>query len=134
MWTAEAYREFGLYDESMPLEDSYAFAKMARLGGICYSGGLILGYRKHPGNTSSNTWMVYQASCRLLESLRGEPFCQKLRRLYGSEHFFLLSRSHKREALRYLPEALSRPWRKQFWAALLNLAGFGFIVDRIIRR
>ncbi len=134
MWTAEAYRNFGEYDETMPLEDSYIFAKMARMGGICYSGTLVLSYRKHSGNTSANVWFIYQSSCRLLDSFRGEYFYERLRRLYASENFYLLSRSHKREALRYLPDALRRPFRKQFWAALMNLAGMGFMVDWVVRK
>ena len=134
LWTAAAYRQFGGYDEKMPLEDSYVFAKMARYGHISYCGARIVSYRKHSRNTTADTWLIYEASGRLLESFRGEYFYPKLRRLYGSENFYLLSRSHKGLALRYLPDALSRPFRKQFWAAWLNLCGLGFIVDRFVRK
>lgn len=134
MWTKEAYQAFGGYDETMPLEDAYAFAMMAKLGTIHYANAPTVRYRKHAGNSTVNSWHMYQSSRRLLASLSGEPFYPKLRRIQGSEYFFILSRRHKREAIRYLPEALSRPLRKQFWAGLLNLAGFGFIVDRFIRR
>jgi glycosyltransferase involved in cell wall biosynthesis len=134
MWSAEAYRRFGGYDESMPLEDSFAFAKMARLGPICCVNSIIVRYRKHPGNSTANTWHIYQSSRSFLQSLRGEPFYPKLRRLYGSEHFFLLSRRYKMEAIRHLPDAFTRPFRRQFLAGLLNLVGLGFIVDRFIRK
>lgn len=134
MWTKEAYHSFGGYDESMPMEDSYAFAKMAKLGHLRYANALIVRYRKHAGNTTANTWHIYQSSRRFLESLQDEAFYPKLRRLYGSEHFFLLSRKHKLESLRYLPAALTRPFRKQFWAGLMNLIGLGFIVGRFIRK
>ena len=134
MWTKEAYQAFGSYDEAMPLEDSYAFAKMAKLGSIHYANAPTVRYRKHVGNTCANSWHIYQSSRRLLASLSGEPFYPKLRRIQGSEYFFILSRRHKLEAIRYLPEALSRPFRKQFWAGLMNLAGLGFIVDRFIRK
>lgn len=134
MWTRAAYQAFGGYDPSIPMEDSYAFAKMGKLGNLSYAGALVVRYRKHAGNTTANTWLIYQSSRRFLDSLRGETFYLKLRRLYGSEHFFLLSRKHKREALRHLPAALSRPLRRQFWAGLMNLAGLGFIVDRFIRK
>lgn len=134
LWTAAAYRRFGAFDEKMPLEDSYVFAKMARLGPLCYCGSRIVSYRQHPANTTADAWLIYQASNRLLESFRGEYFYPKLRRLYGSENFYLLSRSHKAEAWRHLPAALSRPFRRQFWAAWLNLCGLGFIVDRCLRR
>jgi hypothetical protein len=134
LWTAAAYRQFGRFDEAMPLEDSYVFAKIARLGPICYCDARIVSYRKHAGNTTADAWLIYEASCRLLESFRGESFYPRLRRLYGSENFFLLSRSHKAEALRYLPAALRRPFRRQFWAAWLNLCGLGWIVDRLTRK
>jgi alpha-1,3-rhamnosyltransferase len=134
MWTKAAYDSFGGYDEGMPMEDSYAFAKMAKLGHLRYADALVVRYRKHSGNTTANSWYIYQSSRRVLESLRGEPFYLKLRRLYGSEHFFLLSRRHKQEALRHLPAALTRPFRRQFWAGLMNLIGLGFIVDRFIRK
>ncbi len=134
MWTKEAYQAFGGYDETMPLEDSYGFMKMAKLGTIHYANAPTVRYRKHVGNTCANSWHIYQSSRRLLASLIGEPFYPKLRRIQGSEYFFILSRRHKLEAIRYLPEALSRPFRKQFWAGLMNLAGLGFIVDRFIRR
>ena len=134
MWTKAAYDSFGRYDEGIPMEDSYAFAKMAKLGHLRYAGALIVRYRKHPGNTTANSWHIYQSSLRVLESLKGEPFYLKLRRLYRSEHFFLLSRRHKLEALRHLPAALTRPFRRQFWAGLMNLIGLGFIVDRFIRK
>lgn len=134
MWTKAAYRDFGGYDENIPLEDSYAFVKMGRLGHLRYANALIVRYRKHPSNTTTNSWHIYQCSRRFLESLRGEKFYPKLRRLYGAEHFFLLSRRHKLEALRYLPAALTRPFRRQFWAGLMNLVGLGFIVDRFIRK
>lgn len=134
MWTRQAYQAFGGYDESMAMEDSYAFAKMGKMGPIRYASALIVRYRKHAGNTTANHWHIYHSSRRFLESLRGEPFYPKLKRLYGAEHFFLLSRRHKREALRHLPAALTRPFRRQFWAGLLNIAGFGFIVDRFIRK
>jgi alpha-1,3-rhamnosyltransferase len=134
MWTKAAYDSFGGYDEGIPMEDSYAFAKMAKLGHLRYAGALIVRYRKHPGNTTANSWHIYQSSLRVLESLKGEPFYLKLRRLYRSEHFFLLSRRHKLEALRHLPAALTRPFRRQFWAGLMNLIGLGFIVDRFIRK
>jgi glycosyltransferase involved in cell wall biosynthesis len=134
LWTAAAYRQFGGFDEKMSMEDSYVFAKMARLGPICYCGARTVSYRKHSGNTTANAWLIYEASCRLLESFRGEYFYPKLRRLYGSENFYLLSRSHKAEAWRHLPAALSRPFRRQFWAAWLNLCGLGFIVDRVVRK
>lgn len=134
MWTKAAYDSFGGYDEGIPMEDSYAFAKMAKLGHLRYADALVVRYRKHSGNTTANSWYIYQSSQRVLESLRGEPFFLKLRRLYGSEHFFLLSRRHKLEALRHLPAALTRPFRRQFWAGLMNLIGLGFIVDRFIRK
>jgi glycosyltransferase involved in cell wall biosynthesis len=134
LWTAEAYRKFGLYDEQMPLEDSFIFAKISRLGKICYSGSLVLYYRKHPGNSSADSWKMYEASNRLLESLRGEYFYPRLRELYGAENFFLLSRSHKREALKYFLQALGRPFRKQFVAGIFNIIGLGFIVDRFTRK
>jgi alpha-1,3-rhamnosyltransferase len=134
MWTKEAYDSFGGYDEGIPMEDSYAFAKMAKLGHLRYAGALVVRYRKHAGNTTANSWHIYQSSLCVLESLRGEPFYLQLRRLYGSEHFFLLSRRHKFEALRHLPAALTRPFRRQFWAGLMNLIGLGFIVDRFIRK
>lgn len=134
MWTKAAYDSFGGYDEGIPMEDSYAFAKMAKLGHLRYAGALVVRYRKHSGNTTANSWHIYQSSLRVLESLKGEPFYLKLRRLYRSEHFFLLSRRHKLEALRHLPAALSRPFRRQFWAGLMNLIGLGFIVDRFIRK
>jgi glycosyltransferase involved in cell wall biosynthesis len=134
MWTKAAYDSFGGYDEGVPMEDSYAFAKMGRLGHLRYAGTLVVRYRKHAGNTTANSWHIYQSSLRVLESLRSEPFYPKLRRLYGSEHFFLLSRRHKLEALRHLPAALTRPFRRQFWAGLMNLVGLGFIVDRFIRK
>lgn len=134
MWTKAAYDSFGGYDENIPMEDSYAFAKMGKLGHLRYADALVVRYRKHAGNTTSNSWHIYQSSQRVLESLRGEAFYPKLRRLYGSEHFFLLSRRHKLEALRHLPAALTRPFRRQFWAALMNLVGLGFIVDRFIRK
>jgi glycosyltransferase involved in cell wall biosynthesis len=134
MWTRAAYDSFGGYDENIPMEDSYAFAKMGKLGHLHYAGALVVRYRKHAGNTTANVWHIYQSSRRVLESLRGEPFYLKLRRLYGSEHFFLLSRRHKLEALRHLPAALTRPFRRQFWAGLMNLVGLGFIVDRFIRQ
>jgi glycosyltransferase involved in cell wall biosynthesis len=134
MWSAAAYSKFGAYDEGMPLEDSYAFAKMGKLGHIRYCGAPILGYRKHANNTSANAWLIYSASCRMLQMFRDEPFYPKLRRLYGSENFHLLSRSHKLEALRHLPDALTRPFRRQFWAAILNILGLGFIVDSVVRR
>jgi alpha-1,3-rhamnosyltransferase len=134
MWSDAAYRRFGGYDESMPLEDSYAFVKMAKLGPICYANSTVVRYRKHPGNSTSKTWHIYQSSRRFLLSLRGESFYPKLRRLYGSEHFFLLSRRHKLEAIRHLPDALTRPFRKQFIAGIINLIGLGFIVDRFIRK
>ena len=134
MWTKEAYRAFGGYDEAMPLEDGYAFAKMAKLGTIHYANALTVRYRKHAANTTANSWKIYQDSRRLLASLSGEAFYPKLRRVQGSEYFFILSRRHKLEAIRYLPEALSRPFRKQFWAGLMNLVGLGFIVDRFIRK
>lgn len=134
MWTKAAYHSFGGYDEHMPMEDSYAFVKMARLGHLRYAPAVIVRYRKHAGNTTANSWHIYQSSRRFLESLQDEAFYPKLRRLYGSEHFFLLSRKHKLESLRYLPAALTRPFRKQFWAGLMNLIGLGFIVDRLIRK
>jgi glycosyltransferase involved in cell wall biosynthesis len=134
MWTKAAYDSFGGYDEDIAMEDSYAFAKMAKLGHLRYAGALVVRYRKHAGNTTSNAWHIYQSSCRVLDSLRGETFYPKLSRLYGSEHFFLLSRRHKLEALYYLPAALTRPFRRQFWAGLINLIGLGFIVDRFIRK
>ncbi len=134
LWSAEAYRKFGAFDETMPLEDAYAFAKMARMGPICYCGSLIVSYRKHQANSTANAWAMYEASRRLLESFRGEYFYPRLRALYGADHFYLLSRSHKVEALRHVPSALRRPFRRQFWAACLNLIGLGFIVDRLIRR
>jgi alpha-1,3-rhamnosyltransferase len=134
MWTKAAYDSFGGYDEGIPMEDSHAFAKMAKLGHLRYAGALVVRYRKHPGNTTANSWHIYQSSLRVLESLKGEPFYLKLRRLYRSEHFFLLSRRHKLEALRHLPAALTRPFRRQFWAGLMNLIGLGFIVDRFIRK
>lgn len=134
LWTADAYRQFGGFDESMPLEDSYVFVKIAQLGPICYCGSYILSYRKHLGNSTGDVWLIYEASSRLLDSCRGEYFYPRLRLLYGSENFYLLSRTYKAEALRYLPMALSRPFRKQFWAAWLNLLGLGFIVDRFLRR
>lgn len=134
LWTAEAYRQFGSFDEQMPLEDSYVFAKMARMGPICYCGSRIISYRKHPANTTANVWLIYEASNRFLESFRGEAFYPKLRSLYGSENFFLLSRHYKLEALRYLTDGLRRPFRKQFVAAILNLVGLGFIVDRFTRK
>lgn len=134
LWSAAAYEKFGGYDESMPLEDSYAFAKMGKLGDIRYCGASVVGYRKHGGNTSANTWKIYTASCRMLDYFKDEPFYPKLRRLYGAESFYLLSRSYKLEALGYLPAALTRPFRRQFVAGVLNLFGFGFIVDRIVRR
>jgi glycosyltransferase involved in cell wall biosynthesis len=134
LWTASAYRQFGTFDEKMPLEDTYVFAKIARLGPICYCGTRIVSYRKHSGNTTADAWLIYEASCRLLESFRAESFYPKLRRMHGSDSFYLLSRSHKAEALRFLPAALSRPFRKQFWAAWLNLCGLGLIVDRYVRK
>jgi alpha-1,3-rhamnosyltransferase len=134
MWTKAAYHSFGGYDERMPMEDSYAFAKMAKLGHLRYARALIVRYRKHAGNTTANSWHIYRSSRRFLESLQDEVFYPKLRRLYGSEHFFLLSRKHKLESLRYLPAALTRPFRKQFWAGLMNLIGLGFIVDRFTRK
>jgi glycosyltransferase involved in cell wall biosynthesis len=134
MWTKVAYDSFGGYDEGIPMEDSYAFAKMAKLGHLRYAGALVVRYRKHAGNTTANSWHIYQSSLCVLESLRGEPFYLRLRRLYGSEHFFLLSRRHKLEALRHLPAALTRPFRRQFWAGFMNLIGLGFIVDRFIRK
>jgi glycosyltransferase involved in cell wall biosynthesis len=134
MWTKTAYDSFGGYDESIPMEDSYAFAKMAKLGHLRYAAALVVRYRKHAGNTTANSWNIYQSSLRVLESLRGEPFFLKLSRLYASEHFFLLSRRHKLEALRHLPAALTRPFRRQFWAGLMNLIGLSFIVDRFIRK
>lgn len=134
MWTKAAYDSFGGYDECIPMEDSYAFAKMGRLGHLCYAGALVVRYRKHAGNTTANSWHIYQSSLRVLESLKSEPFYPKLRLLYGSEHFFLLSRRHKLEALRHLPAALTRPFRRQFWAGIMNLVGLGFIVDRFIRK
>jgi glycosyltransferase involved in cell wall biosynthesis len=134
MWSAEAYHQFGGYDESMPLEDSYAFVRMARIGPVCCTNSTVVRYRKHPGNTTANTWHIYQSSRRFLHSLRGESFYPKLRRLYGSEHFFLLSRRHKFEAIRHFPDALTRPFRKQFFAGLMNIIGLGFIVDKFIRK
>ena len=134
MWTKAAYDRFGGYDEGIPMEDSYAFARMGKLGHLRYAGALVVRYRKHAGNTTSNSWHIYQSSQMVLESLRGEAFYPKLRRLYRSEHFFLLSRRHKLEALRHLPAALTRPFRRQFWAGLMNLIGLGFIVDRFIRK
>jgi alpha-1,3-rhamnosyltransferase len=134
MWTKEAYRAFGGYDEAMPLEDGYAFAKMAKLGTIHYANAPTVRYRKHVGNTTANSWKIYQDSRRLLASLSGETFYFKLRRIQGSEYFYILSRRHKLEAIRYLPEALFRPFRKQFWAGLMNLAGLGFILDKFIRK
>lgn len=134
MWTKEAYQAFGGYDETIPLEDSYAFVKMAKLGPIHYANAPTVRYRKHAGNSTVNSWHMYQSSRRLLASLSNEPFYSKLRRKMGSEYFFVLSRRHKLEAIRYLPEALLRPFRRQFWAGLINLAGLGFIVDKFIRR
>lgn len=134
MWTKAAYDAFGGYDEGIPMEDSYAFAKMAKRGHLRYAGALVVRYRKHGGNTTADSWHIYRSSRRMLESFRGEAFYPKLRRLYGSEHFFLLSRRHKREALRHLPAALTRPFRRQFWAGLMNLIGLGFIVDRFVRK
>lgn len=134
LWTADAYRKFGKYDEQTPLEDSYMFAKMSRLGPICYCGSLVLYYRKHQGNTSADPWKMYVASNQFLESFRGEYFYQKLRKLYGAENFFLLSRSHRLEAIKHFPAALRRPFRKQFAAGILNLIGLGFIVDQFSRK
>ncbi len=134
MWTKEAYQAFGGYDETMPLEDSYAFVKMAKLGPIHYANAPTVRYRKHAGNSTVNSWHMYQSSRRLLATLSNEPFYSKLCRKMGSEYFFVLSRRHKLEAVRYLPDALCRPFRRQFWAGLMNLAGFGFIVDKFIRR
>lgn len=134
MWTKEAYQDFGGYDETVPLEDSYAFVKMAKLGAIHYANAVTVHYRKHAGNSTNNSWHMYQSSRRLLASLRDEPFYSELCRKMGSEYFFVLSRRHKLEAIRYLPAALSRPFRRQFWAGLMNLAGLGFIVDKFIRR
>jgi alpha-1,3-rhamnosyltransferase len=134
MWTKSAYQAFGGYDESMPLEDSYAFVKMARLGHLRYANATVVRYRKHPNNTTANSWHIYTCSRRFLDSQKGENFYPKLKRLYGAEHFFLLSRRHKREALRHLAAALTRPFRRQFWAGLMNLIGLGLIVDRFIRK
>lgn len=134
MWSAAAYRKFGAYDEAMPLEDSFAFAKMGKLGVIRYCGAPILGYRKHATNTSADAWLIYSASCRMLALFEAEPFYPKLRRLYGSENFYLLSRSHKLEALRHFPHALTRPFRRQFVAGVLNILGLGFMVDWFVRK
>jgi alpha-1,3-rhamnosyltransferase len=134
MWTSAAYRMLGRLDENTPLEDALIFAKLGRLGTIRYCGAEVVKYRKHPQNTTANAWTIYEASCKLLESFRGEYFYPTLRRLYGSENFFLLSRHHKREALRYLVDGLRRPFRKQFIAAILNLIGLTFVVDRFSRK
>ena len=134
MWTKEAYQDFGGYDETMPLEDSYAFVKMAKLGAIHYANAVTVRYRKHAGNSTNNSWHMYQSSRHLLASLSDELFYSELCRKMGSEYFFVLSRRHKLEAIRYLPEEFSRPFRRQFWAGLMNLAGLGSIVDKFIRR
>lgn len=134
MWSSAAYRTLGRLDDDTPLEDALMFAKLGRLGPIRYCGAKVVKYRKHPANTTANAWFIYEASRRLLETFRGEYFYPKLRRLYGAENFFLLSRHHKREALRYLLDGLRRPFRKQFVAAILNLIGLGFVVDRFSRK
>jgi glycosyltransferase involved in cell wall biosynthesis len=134
LWTRAAYDRLGGYDPAIGSEDAYIFNRLARLGPIRYCPADIVRYRKHAGNTTARPWTTYQTALRMLRTHAGEPFYPRLRRYYHAEFFFLLSRSHPREAWRYFPAALTRPFRRQFFAGCLNLLGAGRLVDRCIRR
>lgn len=134
LWTRTAYDRFGGYDPEIGSEDAYIFNHLARTGPLRYCPAPIVRYRKHAGNTTARTWTTYQTAMKMLQVHARDVFYPRLRRYYHAEFFFLLSRSHPREALRYLPAALTRPFRRQFIAGCLNLLGAGRLVDRCLRR
>lgn len=131
MWRTDIFKNIGYYEESIAAEDIFMLYKVSKNYEIGYVNTFAKYYRVHEQNSTTNHWKMYESAVKVAELYKNEPFYDKMIKIKHLQWFYLLSRRHKKEALKFVGTALATPFNKLFIGGIINLIGLGFIIDKI---
>ena len=93
----------GGYDVNICIEDRDMWLRIAQKYQIGYLDEYLAYYRQHDTNMSKNVFEMYLAQKQIFEKHKTSEFYDEIMRRHKKTWFRRLSRSHKAEALKYLP-------------------------------
>lgn len=121
MVRAKLIKQIGGYDETLQIEDSITWYRLIKLTKFHYLDQALAFYRKHGFNTVGNEWLMYQNQKAIYAKFSHCPLHQKAKAARQFKWFCMLSRRHKREALKYLLPSLRYAGSRRFYRALYRL-------------
>jgi|SaaInl8_150m_RNA_FD_contig_111_5258_length_15109_multi_10_in_0_out_0_16 alpha-1,3-rhamnosyltransferase len=114
----DIYKDVGLYDTSLFIEDYDMWLRIANKYQIGFINNYLAYYRKHETNISNQIFNMYESQKIIVYKWNNIVNFGKFEKSWQLRWFSLLSRSYKSRALRYLKFALMNP------ANLSSIKGF----------
>jgi len=103
----DVFETVGDYDENLLIEDWDMWLRIARKFQVGYVDEYLAYYRKHDTNTSSQILKMYEAEEQILEKYQDYENYSSMIIKRKIQCFLVLSKSHKKEALKYMPAVIS---------------------------
>lgn len=102
----EVFDEVGNYDENLFIEDYDMWLRISDKYQIGYIDEYLAYYRIHDNNISKQSLNMYKAQKTILNKWKDHPNYLEYISSWKIRWFSLLSRNHKKEALKYLPYSM----------------------------
>ncbi len=117
----DVFNKINYFKVGATSEDLYFHNKIWEKCKIAQVNEFLSYYRSHDGNTTKNSWLMYQESLKYLETCKNEKYYKILVRNARLNFFAGLSKDYKDEALKYLIPSLRFFYTRLFVIGIINL-------------